>query len=159
MPSRGLNCFEEMNGFGLIELMVAIFILAFGLLATGQLVYSSLGLNSLARAKSTAEWTAKSTMESLADLYRRNPEAEELKPGSHPPVFSQIINPVNKSVLNSYKTTWFIEEITDPRPDKVLAGRYVSVQVAPVQQEESKKPHAFQNKILTVNTIFSRYAQ
>ena len=46
--------YPKSNGFSLIEVMVALGILAFGLLATSSLMYTAVRSGSLARSQSTA---------------------------------------------------------------------------------------------------------
>ena len=82
MQMREAACVSA-EGFSLIEIMIALVILTFGLLATAQLIYISVGSGSLARSKQTASIAAQQRMEYLSDLYRLNPDAEDLAPGSH----------------------------------------------------------------------------
>ena len=75
-------CSAERQGFSLIEMMLALIILTFGLLTAGQLLYVAAGSSSLARSKGTAALAAQSLLESLASLYSQNPLAADLALGS-----------------------------------------------------------------------------
>ena len=76
---------KKVSGFSLIEMMIAMAILTFGLLAVGPLLYIVTSSASLARSKDTAAVAAQDTLEILSDLYARNPSAEEFLPGIHGP--------------------------------------------------------------------------
>ncbi len=71
-------CSAGRQGFTLIEMMLALIILTFGLLTAGQLLYVAASSSSLARSKGTAAIAAQSLLESLASLYSQNPLAADL---------------------------------------------------------------------------------
>ena len=72
-----------MRGFSLIEMMLALIILTFGLLTVGQLLYVVASSSSLARSQGTAAIAAQGVLESLASLYSQNPSAADLAIGAH----------------------------------------------------------------------------
>jgi prepilin-type N-terminal cleavage/methylation domain-containing protein len=148
-----------MQGFSLIEIMMALAILTFGLLAAGQLIYVSLGSGSLARSKGTAAITAQNKLEYLSDLYRRNPNAPDLALGTHGPQQIQVLNPIDGTILNNYNVAWTLANVVDPRPDKALDARLVSVTITPIQSDGSVNMRPFLNKAVTVTTIFSLKTQ
>ncbi len=147
---------NKIQGFGLIELMIAQVILAFGLLAAAPLLYVAAGSGSLARAKSAAAITAQDKLEFLADLYHRNPLAEDVSLGNHGPQQIQIVNPVDGTVLNRFDVGWIVSTIPDPRASKVVPGRIVRVTITPVKLTGEKNSHPAFNKILNVTTILSQ---
>jgi prepilin-type N-terminal cleavage/methylation domain-containing protein len=146
---------NKKEGFSLIEMMIALVILTFGLLAVGPLLYTAWSADSLSRSKGTAAIAAQNKLESLADLYHQNPLADELMLGSHGPEQIQIVNPVDGTVLNRYSVDWIVSHVPDPRPGKMVEARLVSVRITPIdsQGEENSRPAL--NKILNVSTIFS----
>jgi len=147
---------NKIQGFGLVELMIAQVILAFGLLAAAPLLYVTASSGSLARSKSTAAITAQDKIESLADLYYRNPLAEDLTLGNHGPQYTQVVNPADGTVLNRYDIGWVVSTIPDPRPGKAVAGRLIRVTITPAKLTGEKNSHPAFNKILNVTTILGR---
>ena len=148
-------CFKKVSGFSLIEMMIALAILTFGLLAVGPLLYIAVSSSSLARSKDTVSIAAQSKLEFLSDLYYRNPSAEALAPGSHGPQQTQVVNPVDDKILNRLALTWTVSNIPDPRPGKVLKAKWVRVTATPIQSggESNIKPTL--NKVLNITTILS----
>jgi len=152
-PQPGFVCRQ---GFSLIEMMVALSTIAFGLIAASQLLYIASASNSLARAKSTAILAAQDTMESLGALYRENPAAPDLSLGEHGPRNIEVRNPANGAVLNRYTVRWVVETVSDPRPGKILQARSVRTTVTPVTEDESPNHQPGLNKMLSVATVFSQ---
>ena len=149
-------CSIREQGFSLIEIMIALCITSFGLLAVGQLLYSAAGSHSLARSKSTAAIAAQNVMESLETLYRQDPAAADFAIGSHGPRSVEVVNPTDGTLLNRYHVSWIVEHVPDPRPGKVLNARLVRAVVTPVQSDGSENIQHGRNKILNVTTVFSQ---
>lgn len=148
-------CAAGRQGFSLIEMMLALIILMFGLLATGQLLYVAAGSGSLARSKGTAALAAQSLLESLSALYGRDPSAVDLVPGSHGPRQTVVTNPADGTVMNRYEVRWTVENVSDPRPGKVLNARSVRATVTPVQRDGTANVQPGMNKILHIATVIS----
>jgi prepilin-type N-terminal cleavage/methylation domain-containing protein len=149
-------CAAGRQGFSLIEMMLALIILTFGLLAAGQLLFVAASSDSLARSKGTAAIAAQSVLESLDALYGQNPVATDLVPGEHGPWSTSVTNPVDGAALNRYEVRWMVENVSDPRPGKMLNARRVRVTVTPVQLGGTANVRAGMNKILNITTIFSQ---
>src|SRR2546422_1658222 len=92
----------DSGGFTLIETMIALLILTFGILAAGQLMYVAMGSNSLSRSKGSAMTVAQDRLESLADLYRRDPADANLTTGDHGPEQVSVTNPNDASIVNRF---------------------------------------------------------
>jgi len=147
---------KQNDGFSLVEVLIAVFILAFGLLAAAQLLTMTMGLDLLARSKSTAALAAQNELERLADLYLRNPAAKELAIGTHQAEeLMEIRNPVNQNVLNRYKITWLVSGIPDPRPEIEPQGLIISVRATPMLTESEENPRSYQNKTITLNAVIA----
>jgi len=144
-----------MRGFSLIEMMISLVILTFGLLTAGRMLFTAVSSSSLARSKGIASVAAQDRLESLASLYRHNPLAEDLVLGSHGPDQLEVADPANKSVLNRYAVTWDVSSVPDPRPGIVLNSRLVRVTVTPVLPGGASNSKPGMNKILNVGTILS----
>jgi len=156
MKHTNLKISGPADGFSLIEVMVAVFILALGLLAAAQLLTMAMMLEAHARSKSTAALAAQNEIERLADLYRRNPAEEELTIGTHQSEeLTEIRNPITQNVLNRYKITWLVGSIPDPRPGMGLNGRVISVQATPMLTENEESPHSHKNKSITLNAVIA----
>jgi prepilin-type N-terminal cleavage/methylation domain-containing protein len=149
-------CSVPMQGFSLIEMMIATSIVAFGLLAAGQLLYVAAGNSSLARAKSTAALAAQNALESLGSVYRQNPAAADLTLGRHGPRTYAVTNPANAALLNRYAVEWTVESIPDPRPAITLNARSVRATVTPIAQNGSGNSRPGLNKTLSITTVLSQ---
>jgi prepilin-type N-terminal cleavage/methylation domain-containing protein len=148
-------CSAGREGFSLIEMMLALIILTFGLLTAGPLLYVAASSSSLARSKGTAAVAAQSLLESLASLYSQNPLAADLALGTHGPRQTVVINPMDGTVLNRYDVNWIVENVSDPRPGKELNARRVQATVTPVQISGAENVRPGFNKVLNIVTIFS----
>jgi prepilin-type N-terminal cleavage/methylation domain-containing protein len=149
-------CSMNMQGFSLIEMMIAISIIAFGLLAASQLLYIAAGSNSLARSKSTAGLAAHDTLESLGALYRQDPSAADLALGHHGPRSYEVVNPTRATVLNRYAVEWMVETVPDPRAGTTPNAKRVRTTVTPVTNDGTANSHPGLNKILNITTVFSQ---
>ena len=63
-------CLKDILGFSFIELMIALALLTFGLLAVGQLIYVAGSSGSLTNAKGSASIAAQNMLEYLSDLIK-----------------------------------------------------------------------------------------
>ncbi len=143
------------GGFTLVEMLIAIIILTFGLLAAGQLLMVAMGSSSLSRSKGGAASAAANKVEFLADLYRQNPNAADLTTGSHGPEVVQILNPINNRVLNRFNVNWTVATVPDPRAGKNLNARMVTVTATPIDGSGASHNMAGLNKTVSVSSIFS----
>jgi prepilin-type N-terminal cleavage/methylation domain-containing protein len=146
---------SSINGFSLIETMIALAILTFGLLAASPMIYTAVRSNSLARSQSTAGIAAQNKLELLAEVYRRNPSDKDLMPGSHGPDQIRIVNPNDESILNRYHIHWTVSLVPDPRPGRISDARLVQVAVTPIGLDGAENSRPGFNKILNISTIFS----
>ena len=156
MPHWSSENRNAQQGFTLLEALIAILILTFGLLAAGQLIYLAAGAASLARSKGSAAIAAQDKLEFLADLNRRNPGSADLTDGMHGPERVQVHNRAAPCILNQYDVTWTVSPVADPRPGKDSGARQVAVTVAPVDSGGNSRFAANLNKFVTVSTVFSR---
>jgi Tfp pilus assembly protein PilV len=148
-------CLKDVLGFSFVELMLAIAVLTFGLLAAGQLFFVAASSGSLTNAKGSATIAAQNMLEYLSDLYARNPSAADLALGLHGPLHTQTTNPTDGTVLNRYAISWNVSRVSDPRPGKDLAARQVRINVTPINAGGSMNSRPSLNKILNISTIFS----
>jgi hypothetical protein len=142
-----------MRGFSLVETMVALFVLTFGLLSAGPMIFSAVASGMLAEAKGTAAVAAQDILESLADLYQANPEAADLALGRHSRQ-TEVRNPSDGTILNRFEVAWTVAKIPDPRPGKELDARLVQVTVTPILSGGDVNRKSF-NKVLHISTVFS----
>lgn len=143
------------EGFSLIEMMVAMLILAFGLLAAGQMIYVAMSSAALARSKGNVTVVAQDKLEFLSDLYARDPAAPELTLGDHGPEMVQVVNPTDNTTVNRFEVTWKVLVVNDPRAGKVLQASQVRVTVKPVGTGGADNYKAYANKSAVVEGIFS----
>ena len=146
------------GGFTIIEMLISLAILTFGLLAAGQLMFLAMSAESLARSKGTASLAAQDRLEALADLYRRNSAAAELTPGDHGPIQVHVLNPRTNHEINRYDVAWNVAAVPDPR-GRVLRGRLVRVTVTPVNMAGATNIRPSLNKVIDMTTIFSPRVQ
>jgi Tfp pilus assembly protein PilV len=144
----------EESGFTLVETLIGMFILTFGLLASGQMLFLALSSQSLARSKGNAAIVAQDQLEGLADLYRRNSAHADLTVGSHGPTQVQVTNPVDNNIVNRYNVAWTVATIVTN--GKTLNARQVTVTVTPIGNTgTSANLHKGLNKVVSVSGIFS----
>jgi len=149
-----MNVTVRHQGFTIIEMLISLAVLSFGLLAAGQLLFLATTAESLARSKQTASLAAQDRLESLADLYRRDSGAEELTPGDHGPTQVYVLNPANNLEINRYDVAWNVATLSDLR-GRALQGRLVTVTVKPVTQAGAANSRPPLNKVVNMATIFS----
>lgn len=149
-------CLDNERGFSLVEVLIALAAAIFGLLAAGQLLFMAMSSLSLANSKGTAALTAMNTLESLSDLYSRNPLHEDFAPGNHGPQEIKVMNPNDGNVLNRFSVTWTSGIVRDPRPGKTPDARLIQVTVTPIRSDGTVNYRPPYNKILSITTIFSR---
>jgi Tfp pilus assembly protein PilV len=142
-------------GFTLMEALIALLVLTYGLLAAGQLMLVAMGSASLSRSKSNASVVAQSRIDLLADLYRQDPASSDLTLGAHGPVQVELINPLNSKTLNRYNVAWTVSTVSDPRPGKSLSARAVTVTVTPINAAGATSSRVLFNKIVTMTTVLS----
>ncbi len=143
-----------MRGFTLIEMMLALVVLTFGLLIAGQMLFVSASSGSLARSKGTAAILAQHKLESLAGLYQQDPSTADLALGNHGPEQTEIQNPANGTILNRNNITWSVSTVPDPR-GIIPVSKLVTVTVTPALPGGGENSKPALNKILNVTTIFS----
>jgi|GEM_PF-638503 len=157
-PGRGGSravYLKNERGFSLVEVMIALIIAAFGLLAAGHLIFIAVSSASLARSKGTAALAARNMLESLSDLYAMDQSHDQLTPGNHGPQEIKITNPNTGNVLNNFSITWTAGNVQDPRPGVIPVGRRVRVTVTPVRSGSVVNYRPPFNKILNIATVFS----
>jgi len=143
------------RGFSLVEVMIALIVATFGLMAAGQLLFIAMSSASLARSKGTAALAAGNVLETLSDLYARDQSDGHLVTGSHGPQEITVRNPNNGNILDRYRITWTTDNVRDPRPGKIPDARHVLVTVTPIRPGGNVNYRPPLNKILNVATIFS----
>jgi prepilin-type N-terminal cleavage/methylation domain-containing protein len=151
---RVLGVSRAADGFTLVEMMIATFIMTFGLLAVGQMIYVALGSASLARSQGNAVVVAQDKLEYLADIYRRNPRASELSLGIHG-LLVQVVNPAENYTLNNFRVVWEVSDVSDPRAGMVLAAKQVLVTVTPIGLGSNARLVPFLNKVVSITCILS----
>jgi prepilin-type N-terminal cleavage/methylation domain-containing protein len=140
-------------GFTIIEILFALLILAFGLLAAGQMIFVALSSASLARSKSNAALLAQDKIEFLADLHRREPESPLLSEGNHGPDLVQIRGS-GASTLDRYSVTWEVSAVPDARKGVRPIAKGIRVTVLPVDSDGRENKRIRLNKPVIVSSIF-----
>ena len=144
------------GGFTLVEMLISLLVLTFGLLAVGQLLYVAMSSASLARSKGAAALAAQDRLDFLADLFRQNPAAADLTNGDHGPVQAEVRNPSDaNTILNRFNVTWSVSTVADPRAGKVLSAKTVTVTARPITTGGAVNNRVRLNKVVSVTGIFS----
>jgi prepilin-type N-terminal cleavage/methylation domain-containing protein len=143
------------TGFTLIEMLVALIILSFGLLAGGQLTCLALKSRTLARSKALAAIAAQSKIEFLSDRYQADPDNPEVQNGAHGREVVTVMDPGVNTDLNRFAISWELTYVEDPRPGKVLRARKIAVTVTPIGMGDEVNLKAWQNKAVSVTSVFS----
>lgn len=145
------------SGFTLIENLLALAVLTFGLLASGHLIAAAFKSATLAQAKACAILAAQSKAEYLADLYQHNPSGPELRTGRHGPETQDVLDPEGGTVWNRLEIVWTIADVPDARIEARLAARLLTVEVRPIGRNGDPNSKIWQNKELVLSTIVSRW--
>jgi len=144
-----------MQGFSLIEMLIATLILTCGLLAAGQLISASLASSSLSRSKETASIIARTKLELLSLLCRRNPASPDLTPGSHDSEPTEVLNPLDGKVLNRFALSWIVATVSDPRTGVTLPAMSIIVTARPIDYAGSPNKKVPLNKAVSISTVVS----
>lgn len=145
----------DSEGFGLIESLMAVLILALGFMFVAPLMVNSIQSITLAKSKDTAGLAAANQLENLASQYRANASAADLTIGDHGPNQVEIVNPSDSSKVNRYNVAWTVSSVPDLRAGKTLKAVQVRVTVTPIGSGTATNIRAQQNKVINVTTIFS----
>jgi len=156
----GPNCISPSDpsqpsaqGFSLIETMIGMFILTFGLLATGQLLFLAMSSSSLARSKGNATIVAQNQLESLADLYRQSPTSADLTVGNHGPNQVAVTSYDGKTV-NRFNVAWTVATVVTN--GKTLKALQVVVTATPIQSTgTTTNSRIGLNKVISLSSILS----
>lgn len=152
-PGRSMD--RAVQGFTLVETMVAAFVLSFGLMVAGELIALAARASSLARAKGNAAILAESKLVHLEDLYRRDPNAPELSPGDHGPEYVQVWNRAAGRILDRYAVSWKIVRVSDPRPGRQSNSWQISIMVLPVDRTGVHHLVNSMNKPVIISAVLS----
>jgi Tfp pilus assembly protein PilV len=143
------------NGFTLLENLLALAVLTFGLLAAGQLIAAALKSATLAQAKACAILAAQSKAEYLVDRYQHDSSAPDVQTGRHGPEIQEVVDPVGQTVLSRLEISWTIASMPDPRTDAHLAARLLTVEVKPIDQAGAPNSKIWLNRELSLSTVLS----
>ncbi|MBW2408376.1 MAG: prepilin-type N-terminal cleavage/methylation domain-containing protein [Deltaproteobacteria bacterium] len=97
------------EGFSLIELLIAMAVLAFGMLAAASMQYSAIRNNTKGNIYTQANMLAKTKLEYLKNL---NIDSDELKASATPYSDATLIDD-NEQPGGIYSRQWLIEELGD----------------------------------------------
>jgi prepilin-type N-terminal cleavage/methylation domain-containing protein len=143
------------RGFSLIEMLIALFIMTFGLLAAGQLLFLASASASLARSIDVAAIAAQNKVESLSALYKEDRFASDIAIGPHGPQQVEISNPSDETVLNRFQITWNVDNLDDPRQNKALDSRRLNIIVEPIGSTGSRNNQHLLNKTINLAAILN----
>ena len=87
-------------------------------------------------------------------LYGQNPLAADLVLGAHGPRQTVVTNPVDGTVMNRYEVRWIVENVSDPRPGKVLNARRVRRPSLRCNRADREYMQPGINKILNIATVY-----
>ena len=142
-------------GFSLIETLIALIVLTFGLLAAGQMIFITASSASLARSKASAAVVAQDKIHAFSGLYNRDPDDADLTPGDHGPEYVQVVAPATNTDLNRFRVSWSVAPVPDPRAGKAIRAILVTVTVTPADEHDAPHYRPALNKIVTVSAVFS----
>ncbi len=137
-----------------MEMLIALIVLTFGLLAAGQMIYIAASSASLARSKGNAAVAAQTMIEQLSAQYSNDPTS--VVNGEYGPQQVEVRNPSTNAVLNRFNVSWTISSVPDPRSGTTLAAQQVVVTVTPIKADNSNNRRAALNKVVTVSSILSK---
>jgi prepilin-type N-terminal cleavage/methylation domain-containing protein len=146
---------KDDSGFSLLEVLIALFVLVFGLAAGAELIRLSASSGAFAGSQGNAVIVGESKMAALMRLYFQNPQGTDLSEGNHGPEEVEVVNPGTKGILNRFQVLWTVARISDPRPGKVLDAVDLRVTVVPVDIAGNRHLVAGMNTIVSLFGVFS----
>ncbi len=152
---RPASPLPQPGGFSLVEALIVLLVLSSGLLAAGRLLVQTMSSLSLARSKGVLAVVAESKLESLADLYSRDPDSADLQDGVHGPEMVEIRNPRSGKVLHRISVSWLVSPLADPRPGKHLRGKILTVTASPAADGTAVHYVPGQNKIFSLTSVLT----
>jgi prepilin-type N-terminal cleavage/methylation domain-containing protein len=147
------------SGFSLIEVLIALLVLALGVALGAELIRLAAQSSSLAGAQGAAATCAENKMSVLRDSYRQDPQTVDLNIGTHGPEEILISNPSAGRILNRFQVSWRVDNVPDPRPGKALEARRIQVTVLPVDAAGSRHDVSGMNKVVVLSSIVSGRSQ
>jgi len=145
------------TGFTLIEVMITMIIMTFGLLACGQMVAGAIKSATLARTKGNAAIVAQNQLERLADLYRRDRHDPSISIGTQGPVWVEIANPIHHRVLHRFRVEWIVTPVTGTN---IMAHtRNIRLSVIPIDESKNNLFKPGWNERITMSMVLSTRAQ
>lgn len=139
----------------MVETLIALFLLVFGLMAGAELVRLAASSGTLAGSQGSAAIVAGAKMAWLRDLYRREPNATLFGPGNHGPEEVHIMNPETGRILNRFHISWTAAAVADSRPGKTLNALNICVTATPVDAEGKLHFRPGMNKVVSISSVFS----
>jgi prepilin-type N-terminal cleavage/methylation domain-containing protein len=138
------------KGFTLLEVVIAASLAAFGILAAGQLLFTSAASIRLARSREAAVLAAHNKLEDLCGLYLRDAAHEDLSAGEHGPEYLVFPDPNDGSIRDKFRISWSIEALQDPRPGWKTAAVRLTVAATPVKNDGTliERPYSGRTVVL-----------
>ncbi len=125
------------HGICLVEVIIALSLTAFGLLAVAQIFVTAANTSRLARSKEHAVLTARNKLEYLCDLYQRDASHPDLHSGNHGPEEIPVWNPYNTKIMDLFRLTWSVQNISDPGTGRIPSGIEITVSAIPIRNDGS----------------------
>jgi competence protein ComGC len=145
------------RGFTLLENLLALAVLTFGLLASAPMIAAALKSATLAQSKACAILAAQSKVDYLTERYQHDPSDPELQWGRHGPETLDVLDPVGGTVWNRLEIIWTVDDVPDPRPGFHLAARLLTIEVRPVGRTGSPNLKTWLNRELSLSAVLSRW--
>lgn len=150
-PAIHVDTQSSQRGFTLLEVLIAATLVAFGMLAVGQLLFTSAATIDLARSREAAVLAAHNKLEYLCGLYLREATHPDLAAGEHGPHDVAFRNPNDSRILDMFRITWSVRSVPDPRPEWKNRAVLLTVASTPIRSDGTPmdRPYSGRTVVLT----------
>jgi type II secretory pathway pseudopilin PulG len=141
-------------GFSLLEILFALIVMSFGLLAAAGLLALAATSGSLTKSMDCAVLSAQGQLEFLEDLYQRDPDSPDLLPGDHSGNVLEFKDAAGNQVLQKLSVSWSVS-VPDPKPGPEAGAILITVSAVPAPVGQDHHPAGNMAKGASFSTIIA----
>lgn len=153
IPAIHENSQSSQRGFTLLEVLIAATLVAFGILAVGQLLFTSAAAIDLARSREAAVLAAHNKLEYLCGLYLRDSAHPDLAAGEHGPHDVAFRDPNDGRILDMFQITWSVQSVPDPRPEWKTGAVLLTVTSTPIRSDGTPMDRPYSGKTVVLPAV------
>lgn len=144
---------SSQRGFSFLEVLIAASLTAFGILAVGQLLFTSAATFSLARSREAAALAAQNKLEHLSGLYLHDSAHPDLAAGEHGPEDVSFRDPNDGKILDRIRITWSVDSLRDSRPGWKTAAVKLTVAATPIRNDGTLMDRPYSGRTVALAAV------